>query len=201
MGNDPNKYISLHITEEDTNIVLDEKKKDEFYKLYQQFSMQNGFLTKDDFRILTKLEDDKILEQVFDIFSSKKGKMYFSELINFYTSFTNKRLKIILFSFLLFGKTGRIPKKNYINNLSEFMTINDTFIILSSENFLKSIISNEKGTFSYISSLTKNYIYGSKEKDTIYFDKNNFIKQADSLVKSNLLNFSFVKNIIQSSKL
>ena len=43
MGNDPNKYISLHIKDEDKVKVLSEVKNEEFYKLYKQCSKKHGY--------------------------------------------------------------------------------------------------------------------------------------------------------------
>ena len=140
MGNDPNKYISLHIKEEDIQEVIDEQKKDNFYQLYQQFTQTTGFLNKEDLAKLTKIEDPSILEQIFDIFASKKGKMYFSDLIMFYTSFTNKKLKSVLLSFLLFGKNGKIAGKIYSKNLSQLLSINNSFLILADPDFLQFIV-------------------------------------------------------------
>ena len=77
MGNDPNKYISLHIKEEDIQEVIDEQKKDNFYQLYQQFTQTTGFLNKEDLGKLTKIDEPKILKQLFDIFGRKKGKCLF----------------------------------------------------------------------------------------------------------------------------
>ena len=128
MGNDPNKYIGLHITNEDKNRVLSEQKNEEFYKIYQNYSLKNGFLTSNDFNLLIKIEEDKTLEDVYDIFTSKKGKMYFNDLKNFYTIFTNEKLKSVLLSFLLFGKVGKVPKNTYINNLTQFINIVMTFL-------------------------------------------------------------------------
>ena len=201
MGNDQNRYISLHIKDEYIQEVLDEEKKNNFYKLYQQFTQTTGALSKDDFSRLTKLEDSTILEQLFDIFASKKDKMYFSDLLCFYTSFTNKQLKVILLSFLLFGKTGKISQKNYINNLSKFVSINDKFVVLNDKDFLKSIIYVEKGYTSYL--LLKNFPYfnNSKEKDNIYYDKTLFIEEANKLVESKKLKYSFFINVIPSSHL
>ena len=201
MGNDPNKYISLYIDNEKINQVLDEQKRDEFYKYYQQFSSRNGFLSKNDLSKLTKIDNEYILEKIFDIFASKKGKMYFSDLICFFTSFKNEQLKVILLAFLLFGRNARIGKKAYIEKLNEFMVVNDNFIILNSESFLISIISNEKGYSSYIPTFAKNYIYGTKDKDTIYYDKSLFINKANNLIKQNILKFNFVYKVIPSSKL
>jgi len=41
MGNDPNKFIGLHITNEDKNKVLNEQKSEEFFKIYQNYSLKN----------------------------------------------------------------------------------------------------------------------------------------------------------------
>ena len=201
MGNDQNRYISLHIKDEYIQEVLDEEKKNNFYKLYQQFTQTTGALSKDDFSRLTKLEDSTILEQLFDIFASKKDKMYFSDLLCFYTSFTNKQLKVILLSFLLFGKTGKISQKNYINNLSKFVSINDKFVILNDKDFLKSIIYVEKGYTSYLSLKNFPYFNNQKEKDNIYYDKTLFIEEANKLVESKKLKYSFFINVIPSSHL
>ena len=74
MGNDPNKYISLHIKDEDREKVIDEEKNEQFYKLYQQFTQNTGFLSPTNFNTMIKIDDPKILEEIFDIFTSKKGK-------------------------------------------------------------------------------------------------------------------------------
>jgi len=201
MGNDPNRYISLYIDNEKIIQVLDEQKKDEFYKYYQQFSSRNGFLSKNDLSKLTKIDNENILEKIFDIFASKKGKMYFSDLICFYTAFTNEQLKVILLSFLIFGRKAKLWKKAYIEKLSEFMAINEGFTLLNSERFLKSIIYNEKGYSTYIPSFAKNYIYGTKDKDTIYFDKSLFINNAINFFNQDLIKFNFVYKVKPSSQL
>ena len=201
MGNDPNKYISLHIKDEDKEQVLDEQKSDIFYKLYQQFSQATGFLSKEDFNRLVKIGDEKILEEIFDIFASKKGKMYYSDLLTFYTSFTNNNLKSIVLSFLLFGKNGKISKNNYINKLTQFININEDFLILTNPNFLKLITYVDKGYNGYIPSFKFTYFTNTSEKDSVYYEKNLFIKYSDALIKQKKLNFSFFKNIIPSSQL
>ena len=200
MGNDPNKFIGLHITNEDKNKVLNEQKSEEFFKIYQNYSLKNGFLTSDDFNKLIKIEEDKILEEVFDIFTSKKGKMYFNDLKNFYVSFTNEKLKSVLLSFLLFGRVGKVQKNIYINNLTQFININDDFLILGSDNFLKSIISNDKGSLYTPISFAKNYLVGYfKDKDNIYCDKNLFIKNTNAYIDKKKFNFYLFKEVIPSS--
>ena len=200
MGNDPNKFIGLHITNEDRNKVLNEQKSEEFFQIYQNFSLKNGFLTSEDLNKLIKIEEDKILEEIFEIFTSKKGKMYFNDLKNFYISFTNNKLKSVVLSFLLFGRVGKVLKNIYINNLTQFININDDFLILGSDNFLKSIISSDKGSLYTPISFAKNYIAGYfKDKDNIYYDKNLFIKYSKAYIDQKKFNFSLVKEVIPSS--
>ena len=202
MGNDPNKYISLHIKEEDIQEVIDEQKKDNFYQLYQQFTQTTGFLNKEDLAKLTKIEDPSILEQIFDIFGSKKGKMYFSDLIMFYTSFTNKKLKSVLLSFLLFGKNGKITSKIYSKNLSQLLSINNSFLILADPDFLKFITYVDRGYYSYLSWKNISLPYfnnNNKEKDAIYYDKNLFIERANLYIKNKVLNYSFFNGYNVSS--
>ena len=206
MGNDQNKYISLHIKDEYIQEVLDEEKKDKFYKLYQQFTQITGFLSKDDFSGLIKIEDPIILEQLFDIFASKKDKMYFSDLLYFYTSFTNKKLKIVLLSFLLFGKSGKIGQSNYLKKISQFISINDNFALLINKDFLKSII--DKGYTTYfqlknIPNIPYLNIFKEKDniKDNIYYDKTLFIEAAKKLVEKSQLKYSFFNGVVPSSTL
>ena len=201
MGNDPNKFISLHIKDEDKQQVLDEQKNDIFYKLYQQFTQATGFLSKEDFNRLVKIGDEKILEEIFDIFASKKGKMYYSDLLTFYTSFTNNNLKSIVLSFLLFGKNGKISKSNYMNKLTQFVNINEDFLILSDPNFLKLIKYVDRGYAGYIPNFKFTSSTNTSEKDSVYYEKNLFIQNCDALIKQKKLNFSFFKNVIPSSQL
>ena len=199
MGNDPNKNIGLHIKEEHKKQVLDDEKKEDFYKIYQQFSRVNGFLTKKDFNVLAKIENKKDEEQIFDIFTSKKDKMYFNELINLYTSFTNEKLKSVLLSFLLFGKTGKISKQNYLNNLEPFIDINDNFTLLKKPLFLENINYVEK-PISLTYYKTSSWINGSKEKE-IYYNKDFFIGCANVLIEKKKLNLSFFKGYKTSSQI
>ena len=203
MGNDANKYISLHIKDEYIQEVLSEQKRDNFYKLYQQFSQMTGFINISDFSKLTKIDEEKALEQLFDIFTSKKGKMYFHDLLVFYTSFTHKNLKSVLLSFLLFGKVGKISRSNYFLNLSQFLNINNDLLLLGQKEFLQSIIYVDKGYSSYFSWKYYANLYNPKEKEKnpIYFDKNLFISNLNNLILQDKINFSFFNGYISSSKL
>ena len=203
MGNDQNKYISLHITDQIKQEVLDENKREQFYKLYQQFTQMTGFLNKEDFSKLTKIGDPKILELLFDIFASKKGKMYFSDLEAFYISFTNENLRSVLLSFLLFGKNGKISQKLYSKNLSPFLCMDTNFLCLTDEDFLNKILYVDKGYSSYFS--WKNISYFNynkdKDKDPTCYDKNLFIEKANLYIQKNVLQISFFNGYNVSSKL
>ena len=204
MGNDANKYISLHVKDEYIQEVLSEEKRDNFYKLYQQFSQMNGFININDFSKLTKIDEEQKLEQIFDIFASKKGKMYFHDLLVFYTSFTHKKLKSVLLSFLLFGKVGKISKINYCSNISHFLNINNDLLPLNNREFLESIIYVDKGYSSYLNWKYYTNLYTNtkeKEKNSIYFDKNLFINNLNNLILQNKIKFSFFNGYSSSSKL
>mgnify|MGYP007101911012 CR=1 FL=1 len=92
MGNDSYKNIHSNIKEKHIKQVLDNKKEDNLYKLYIQYTRSIGFLSKENFNIITRLDDGKISDHLFSIFETTKGKMYFSELKNFYVTFTNEEL-------------------------------------------------------------------------------------------------------------
>ena len=203
MGNDPNKYISLHIKDEHKQ-VLDEEKKETLYRIYQQFTQENGFLIKKDFNKLTKIEDTKNVEQLFDIFATRKDKMYYSELLYFYISFTNEKLKSVLLSFLLFGKSGKISHKNYMNNVTQFINVNHSFLILTEEKFLEQIKYIDKVYESYIPSWnTWNNLKNLKfiRDKEIYYDKNLFIAWSNNLILQKKLTFSFFRGYKTSSQL
>ena len=123
MGNDPYKNIGLNINEEHINEVLEESKKEYINCIFND----EEYLSKDKFNRLIGIEDDEILNQIFDIFANKKDKIYYKEFISFYVSFTNENLKNILISFLLFGKNDKITMKSYFENLQVFINIDKEF--------------------------------------------------------------------------
>ena len=112
MGNDPYKYIHYNIKEEDIRKVLTQEKRDKLYEIYAQRAQYSGHIQKENFNDFIKLDDDQIYENLFKIFSSR-NKIYFSDLIDFYVSFSNDDLKYILFSFLIFGKVAKIDINTY----------------------------------------------------------------------------------------
>ena len=90
MGSDPYKYIHANITQEHIHQVLDDRKDDILFNFYSQYSQRNGYLTKELFNRIIRLDDEEISDNLFSIFEYNKGKMYFSELRNFYVAFSNK---------------------------------------------------------------------------------------------------------------
>ena len=193
MGNDPYKYIHANITEELISQVLDERKDDIIYRFYSQYSQRNGFLTKDLFERLLRLDNEEISEKLFSIFEYTKGKMYFSELRNFYVAFTNKNLKNILLSFLILGKTDKLETKSYFNNLSKFANIDDKFTFLFEHNIIQSIKYKEEkqGYWNF------NFFFKTKPIDG-YISKKLFIELLEQNVK---FKFSFFERIKPSSEI
>ena len=111
MGNDPYKYIHYNITNAHIKEVLDQNKMNSLNLIYNQFTHRTDFLSKENFNRILRIDDDKILDKIFDIFKSQKGKMFFTDFIYFYVSFTNEKLKNILLSFLIMGNHADVEKK------------------------------------------------------------------------------------------
>ena len=124
-------------------------------------------INKHEFNFLVKISNDKILNNLFDIFSSK-GKMNFYNFKLFFLYFESnyKDDFLVLCSYLIFGKKNYIDETNYIKNVTD--------IFYDSEN-LKSIFLYEK----FINSLKQNY------KGQEYLTKKNFLEKA-KLSKSEL---------------
>ena len=196
MGNDPYKNIGLNINEEHINEVLEENKKEYINCIFND----EEYLSKDKFNRLIGIEDDEILNQIFDIFANKKDKIYYKEFITFYVSFTNENLKNILISFLLFGKNDKITMKSYFENLQVFINIDKEFNKINNKEEIEKIsidiITDKSYLFVYQSSgfdPNDNYV-PKKEK---YVCKKDFIYY---LSKKNL-NISFVHKLYPSSLL
>ena len=199
MGNDPYKNIHLNINNEDIKQVIDEKKEDNLYKLYVQYTQTNGYLTKENFNIITRLDDEKISDNLFFIFQSSKGKIYYPDLKNFYVAFANKRLKNILLSFLILGKVDKAEVQTYCSNVSQLININEQFVILAGAKIIQ-FISNEAAlaNTSIIGGIKDRYY---KKKGAHYIYKELLMNCITQLLNRNALKFSFFNKIIPSSKL
>ena len=195
MGNDPFKYIHYNINENHENRVLDSDKKKTLFTIFKQFSQKKDYLTKENFNNIIRLDDEKILNKIFDIFASYKEKMYYTDLKSFYIAFRNPQIKYILLSFLLFGKKENIDISTYINNLSDFVKIDETFLSLQDEEFITKIsykIINDNGfLYRYVNHKTKEELNINKQRFIGYLTKD-FLK--------NIFYISFVKEILPSSK-
>ena len=167
MGNDPYKYIHYNIKDEDTKKVLTQEKRDKIYEIYAQRAQYSGYIQKENFNDFIKLDDDKIYENLFKIFSSR-NKIYFSDLLDFYVSFSNDDLNYILFSFLIFGKPAKIDINTYKNSLTQFISLDNYFAQLMEPKFIESITLKQKNYF-YFTDL--NFFNNSKEE---YIDKSLF---------------------------
>ena len=189
MGNDPNKYIHYNIKEEDYLKVLDENKKNQIYEIYAQRAHNYGYIKKEIFNVFIKLDDENTLDKLFSIFSSR-GKMYFQDVLDFYVSFTSDNLKYILFSFLIFGKTGKIDKDSYLNNIAPFIHLDNYYNQLTDQKVLEHITYRQSKN-SYFPDL-KNFFNNSKEEP---IDKTFFV----NYLRKMRINISFVKKIVPSS--
>ena len=108
-------------------ITLDEKGKNKLIEMYPQ-SVNNDenlvFLRKNNFRIAMQLSDDKNFEKIFEIFGEKDDEkkediITFDSIKYLYCAFTDDspKIKLILITFLLFGKNefmGKIDLTNAI---------------------------------------------------------------------------------------
>ena len=194
MGNDPYKYIHANITQEHIQQVLDSRKEDILYNFFSQYSQRNVFLTKELFNRIIRLDDDEISNNLFSIFEYNKGKMYFSEFRNFYVAFTNKNLKNILLSFLIIGKTDKLEIREYINNLSKFVSLDDKFVILFENKIMQSMLYKEEKS-GYIN---WNYFGLKSKSNDSYISKKLFL---DFLIQNRKFKFSFVERIKPSSEI
>ena len=190
MGNDPYKYIHYNIKEEDIKKVLTQEKRDKIYEIYAQRAQYSGHIQKENFNDFIKLDDDQIYENLFKIFSSR-NKIYFSDLIDFYVSFSNEDLKYILFSFLIFGKVAKIDINTYKKSLTQFICLDDYFAQLMEPKFIE-LITLKQNKYSYIPDF--NFFTNSKEE---YIDKSFF----QTMTKKRGVKISFFEKVIPSSKL
>ena len=139
MGTGPFNYIHENITNEHIKKSLDKKKLLLLKNLYQNYSKRNGYFTEEYFKRILRLDNEEYSEKLFDIFKYSTGKMHFSEFKNVYVAFNNKKLKNILFSFLIFGNPDSISKNKYIENVKKFIDIDKKFEILIKSDALKDI--------------------------------------------------------------
>ena len=195
MGTGPFNYIHENITNEHIKKSLDEKKLLLLKNLYQNYSKRNGYLTEEYFKRILRLDNEEYSEKLFDIFKYSTGKMHFSEFKNVYVAFNNKKLKNILFSFLIFGNPESISKNKYIENVKKFIDIDKKFEILIQSDVLKVIkYNNDSST-----------IFETGSNTTIKNDKNEIILKEVFLFYLTRykpkLDISFFHKIQQSSKL
>ena len=199
MGNNPDKYISYYINDERAKEVIDENKDNFLYSIYRSYSDQNGYLTKQLFGRLLQIDDDNILNNIFDIFVNKPNRMTFSELKVFYTAFANENniVKFNLYAFLFFGKKAKIEKSEYIKNLTPYVTNNNLLEIFLDKTLLNFITSTEDSSYF-------NYKRWIKTKNEILFVKSLFLRYFNLCCKKNesqFDNLKFFKKVLPSSTL
>jgi len=181
MGNKPYKIIHLNFKGKKNEI--NEEKSNLLFLCFRQYASDKLFLNKNDISKLIKIDDNKIIDKLFEIFAYKKDAISLNDLKVLYLSFTNPMYRSILLSFFLFGNHKKILKLNYISNLAKFNSKDKVFIeLFSDEDFIKSIIYKEK----------------SNSKKT-YLNKILFIENSKFLFKDKYNEFEFIKAIGPSS--
>ena len=198
MGNDEAKYIHNNITIEHLKKVLSPNQKNYLLMLFNQYSQRLGFLTKENFNKIVRLDDEKMLEKIFNIFCSQKDRMYEGDLIYFYVSFANEDLKNVLLSFLILERKNCVDKDTYLNNISDFISIEDNFKILADEEVFKSF-SNEK-TFGFMQNFKELNINKSEGRFIYKKILIEYLSKSQNQ-KENKLRFSFYHEIKKSSAL
>ena len=193
MGNDPIKYIQYNFKEKHEK-VLDGVKNQILKSIFIQYSQRNGFLTKENFNKIIRLDDDILLDKVFDAFKSQRDKMFFNDLSYFYISFANKDLKNILLSFLIFGKHEKIPKSIYSNNISSLLSIDENFNVLGEKKTIEQINFKRENQYFHSPEI-KFFSFNHKEEE--YISKELFI----TFLRNNKIDFSFYDEIKNSSEL
>ena len=119
-------------------ITLDEKGKNKLIEMYPQ-SVNNDenlvFLRKNIFRIAMQLSDDKNFEKIFEIFGEKDDEkkediITFDSIKYLYCAFTDDspKIKLILITFLLFGKNEFMGKIDLTNAIVYLFLIPTPFI-------------------------------------------------------------------------
>ena len=183
MGNNPYKIIHLNFKEKKNEIS--EEKSNFLFLRFRHFSSDKHYLNKQDLSDLINIDDNKIIDKIFEIFSYKKGIISFNDLKVFYLSFTEPKYRCILLSFFLFGNHKKISRPNYSKNLVEFNSKDKIFLeAFSDDDFIKSIIYKEKSN-----------------SKIIYLNKILFIENSRLLFKEKYNDFEFVKVIFPSSVL
>ena len=195
MGNDPYKYIHYNITNAHIKEVLDQNKMNSLNLIYNQFTHRTDFLSKENFNRILRIDDDKILDKIFDIFKSQKGKMFYTDFIYFYVSFTNEKFKNILLSFLIMGNHANVEKKLYLDGLADFINIDDNFKLLSDKMTIKQITKKEKQTGNFFS----DFKFFGKKNEEEYISKELLIQFLEDQQKINKIKFFFYKEIKKSS--
>jgi len=183
MGNKPYKII--HLNFKGKKCEINEEKSNFLFLCFRNFALDKNYLNKNDLSKLIKIDDNKIIDKLFEIFSYKKGVISLNDLKVLYLSFTEPNYRCILLSFFLFGNHKKILRSSYSKNLAEFNSSDKIFLeSFSDDKFIKSIIYKEK----------------SNSKIT-YLNKILFIENSKLLFKEKYNDFEFIKVIFPSSVL
>ena len=184
MGNELNNQIK-DIKEEYITEVINEDKNNILYRYYKRFSSDDSFLNKKGFSQLTKISDEKILDDIYELFCDKKDQLSFDRLRKFYASFKNPKLKYILLPFVIFGNQNKIKKEEYMNHFTPFL---------------------ERGNLYFIEFINDGFINKIKETNQNdnkeeYMSKSLFIDKSKVIYNEKLSDFKFLEDIPSSSNI
>ena len=70
MGNDPNKYFQYNFEEKHIKNVLDKEKNQILKSIFIQYTQKNDYLTKENFNKIIRLDDETMLDIVFNAFKN-----------------------------------------------------------------------------------------------------------------------------------
>lgn len=166
-----------HLTHEEIEKLSN--KNETLQALFNQFKNANGFICLQDLEnIFDKKVNVKILKKLFKIVESEKNKFSYLDLKYLYSLFIteNYEAKLNFFADLIFIKKSSITLENYRKKLNLlFSDFNTLYRKLIDNYFINNMTNNNK------------------------ILRDNFIKNLDSQLKTFFTEFSFLKNIEDSS--
>ena len=187
-----NKYIHSYIK----NYHIEDEKKGNLKKLFEQYTGKSGLLKKEIFNRIMRLDDEKISEKLFLIFAGKDKTINFEKFIIIYAAFGSPSFKNILLTFLILENVAKIEKSKYIEIIKEFSKTNKNFEKLSDPDAIKFFSCEEAQGNELFTNFEKGEI-NTKDETFIYRDM--LLKYIETNEKNSKL--SFFQPIQQSSEL
>ena len=189
-----NKYIHSYIK----NYHIDNEKKENLKKLFEQYTGKSGLLKKENFNRIMRLDDEKISEKLFLIFAGKDKTINLRQFINIYAAFRIPSFKNILLTFLILENVAKIEKSKYIEIIKEFSKTNKNFEKLSDPDAIKffSCVEDQRNK------LFQNYETGTINPNyETFIHKDMLLKYIETNETKLKLKHPFFQSIKQSSEL